>query len=95
MTVGGLDREIWLYTPTSHKTAHRGKKRTIYIGPRAQAILKPWLLRETGRSWPREGKDDRRAGVGGSLAGTVFFAPAEVRFAPVKPAEIEELRRRR
>ncbi len=42
-----IDRsgEIWIYTPVSHKTEHHGKTRTIYIGPKAQAILTPWLLK--------------------------------------------------
>ena len=30
---------IWLYRPTGHKTAYRGKERIIAIGPKAQAIL--------------------------------------------------------
>lgn len=36
--------DIWVYVPESHKTEHRGKTRTIYIGPKAQAILAPWLI---------------------------------------------------
>lgn len=34
---------IWEYRPESHKTEHHDKDRVIFIGPRAQAILKPWL----------------------------------------------------
>jgi integrase len=37
--------EIWEYTPASHKTEHRGRERTIFIGPQAQAVLRPYLLR--------------------------------------------------
>jgi integrase len=33
----------WEYTPGSHKTEHHEHTRTIFIGPRAQAVLKPWL----------------------------------------------------
>jgi integrase len=36
---------IWTYQPEMHKTAHRGKKRIIYFGPKAQAVLRPFLLR--------------------------------------------------
>jgi integrase len=36
-------RRVWTYVPQSHKTEHHGKKREIPIGPRAQAILRPWL----------------------------------------------------
>lgn len=43
-----LDRtgEVWFYRPASHKTEHRDRQRTIVIGPRAQAILRPYLLRD-------------------------------------------------
>jgi len=37
--------DVWMCTMKHHKTAHRGKTRTIYIGPKAQVILAPWLLR--------------------------------------------------
>jgi integrase len=30
---------VWVYRPGHHKTAHRGKPRTVAIGPRAQAVL--------------------------------------------------------
>lgn len=36
---------VWTYTPHSHKTEHHGKLRVIPIGPKAQAILRPYLLR--------------------------------------------------
>jgi integrase len=31
---------VWLYKPTSHKTAWKGKTRTVAIGPKAQELLK-------------------------------------------------------
>jgi integrase len=34
---------VWVYTPESHKTEHHGKERPIYLGPRAQEVVKPWL----------------------------------------------------
>ena len=36
---------IWEYTPASYKTEHLedDNGRTIFIGPKAQALLKPWL----------------------------------------------------
>ena len=37
--------EVWAYHPSSHKTQHHGRGRTIYLGPRAQEILRPYLLR--------------------------------------------------
>ena len=36
---------VWRYTPQSHKTEHYGKQRRIHLGPRAQAILRPYLER--------------------------------------------------
>jgi len=36
--------EIWRYVPYTHKTEHKGKKRIIAIGFRAQAILMSYLL---------------------------------------------------
>jgi integrase len=40
------DDPVWQYRPQSHKTEHRGHRRVIYIGPRAQAILEPYLSRD-------------------------------------------------
>ena len=42
-----IDRsgDVWWYVPEKHKTQHHGKQRTIAIGPRAQAVLMPYLLR--------------------------------------------------
>jgi integrase len=34
---------IWTYTPERHKTAYRGHRRTIYLGPQAQAVVRPFL----------------------------------------------------
>ncbi len=34
---------IWEYKPGSHKTEHHERDRTIFLGPQAQEILKPWL----------------------------------------------------
>jgi integrase len=47
MRTRDIDRtgRVWLYTPHTHKTKHRGKPRVIPIGPKAQAILGPWLDR--------------------------------------------------
>ncbi len=42
-----IDRsgKIWLYCPGEHKTAHHGFERNIYIGPKAQEIVRPFLQR--------------------------------------------------
>jgi integrase len=36
-------RPIWLYAPSTHKTAHLGKELTYRIGPRAQGVLWPFI----------------------------------------------------
>lgn len=38
--------KVWVYTPPDHKTAYRGHVRQVYLGPKAQAVLAPWLLRD-------------------------------------------------
>jgi len=38
---------VWEYQPTQHKTANREQERIVYIGPRAQDILRPYLLRDS------------------------------------------------
>jgi integrase len=35
--------QVWLYTPSSHKSEHHGKERRVYLGPQAKEILRPWL----------------------------------------------------
>jgi integrase len=45
LTPGEVDRTgpVWLYSPRRHKTAQKGKVRVVPIGPRAQAVLAPFL----------------------------------------------------
>jgi integrase len=38
---------VWVYRPESHKTEHHGHTREIYIGPKAQEIIKPFLKLDT------------------------------------------------
>jgi integrase len=53
-----IDRsgEIWRYVPYTHKTEHQDKQRIIAVGPRAQAILMPYLLDKTLMAKQSEGK---------------------------------------
>jgi integrase len=37
------DGDAWIYRPSRHKTEHHGKDRVIYLGPKAQAWVRPWL----------------------------------------------------
>ncbi len=38
--------DVWKYRPRKHKTEHWGKTRVIFIGPRAQEVLLPYLDRD-------------------------------------------------
>jgi integrase len=46
-----IDRtcDVWEYVPESHKTEHHSRQRRIFIGDKAQAILRPWLWAERKR----------------------------------------------
>jgi integrase len=39
--------EVWTYYPESHKTEHHGRERVILIGPKAQVVIRPYLLRDS------------------------------------------------
>lgn len=47
LTPGAIDRkgDVWLAELTEHKTKHHGRQRVIAIGPKAQKILLPYMLR--------------------------------------------------
>lgn len=42
-----MSSTVWRYVPHSHKNEHHGKRRTILIGPKAQDVLRKYLLRPT------------------------------------------------
>ncbi|WP_439621562.1 hypothetical protein [Gemmata sp.] len=56
--------EAWVYKPATHKTAWRGKTRTILIGPRAQAVLREFFTPDATEYLfnPRKAMDELRAG---------------------------------
>jgi len=41
IAVGGA--LVWVYCPSDHKTAHKGKPRAVPLGPRCQQLLRPLL----------------------------------------------------
>ncbi|MCA9024338.1 MAG: tyrosine-type recombinase/integrase [Planctomycetaceae bacterium] len=51
MLIGDLDtsRDVWLYCPDQHKTRDHGKRRMIWIGPQAQAIIQKHLSNDRRR----------------------------------------------
>jgi integrase len=54
---------VWVYTAAKHKGLWRGKERRIFLGPKAQAILKPWLRADPVEFLfqPREAIEEHRA----------------------------------
>lgn len=54
---------VWVYELAEHKTAHHGHRRVVPIGPKAQAILKPWLKADPAAPIfsPREAMEARNA----------------------------------
>lgn len=48
MRPADVDRSgaVWEYRVPDHKTVHHGRDRIVYIGPEAQKILAPYLLRD-------------------------------------------------
>ena len=74
----------WIYTPESHKTEHHGRKRRIYLGPVAQAILRPWLRPELTSYLfsPAEAEAERRT------------EQRESRRTRVQPSQLNRGRRR-
>ncbi len=47
LTADEIDRtgKVWVYVPSTHKTAHHGKSRRIFVGDAAQRVLLPFLVR--------------------------------------------------
>jgi integrase len=41
------DETTWEYRPKRHKTQHRGKSRVVFLGPKAQAIVRAFLKTDT------------------------------------------------
>jgi integrase len=59
-----LSAEPWVYRPGGHKTAHHGKDRLVYLGPKAREVLTPFLAGGSG-GWlfPSSRKDGRHRSV--------------------------------
>ena len=58
------DTGIWRIEPTDHKTAHRGHARMIFLGPRSQDVIEPFLAGRPVDAYlfsPAEAEAERRA----------------------------------
>jgi integrase len=51
MRLADIDRsaEVWAYTPQSHKTQHHGRERIVFLGPKAQALILPFMTADRER----------------------------------------------
>lgn len=80
-----IDRtgDIWSYRPESHKTEHFGRDRVIFIGPKAQQVLLPYLLRNAKQYCfcPIDSERKRKA------------AMREARKTPVQPSQVNRRKR--
>lgn len=75
-----MSREVWVYTPSRHKTEHHGKSRQILINSNAQRILLPSMSREV--VFPMLVASYRRAIARGcQQAGIPRFSPQQIRKA--------------
>jgi integrase len=70
MRAGDVDRSdpaCWAYRPPRHKSQHHARERVVYLGPRARAILAPFLGLGLGPDdtlfSPRRAEQERRAGL--------------------------------
>jgi integrase len=72
-------RKVWRYTPASHKTAWRGIKLVIFLGPESQSILTPYLDRQADAYCfsPAEAWAERAAAI------------RATRKRPLKPSEVK------
>lgn len=62
---GDIDNggEIWAAVIRDHKTSYRGKQRHLFFGPRAQSVLRPFLLRKDTEFLfsPKEAQKERNS----------------------------------
>lgn len=88
LKVGDIDRsgEVWTAAITDHKNAWRGQERTIAIGPKAQAVLRPYLEGKPGCAWVfPSGRSDGKPCRGESLSRAVRRACERVVVAGCTP----------
>ncbi len=57
-----MGSEPWIYIPGSHKTEHHGRTRRVYLGPQAQEVVRPFLMRAMDAYLfsPAEAEHERR-----------------------------------
>src|SRR5690349_7106196 len=58
-----MSGNVWIYKPPLHKTTHHGHDRTIYLGPKAQDVVRPFLQTNIDAYLfsPAEAEESRRS----------------------------------
>ncbi|HEX4000818.1 MAG TPA: site-specific integrase [Pirellulales bacterium] len=81
--------KVWVYTPQTHKTAWKGHHRQVYLGPKAQQIVKPFLKADMSAYLfsPADADAERY--------GQRFGVISADRKTPVYPSELRARERRR
>ena len=76
---------VWRYVPDEHKTEHHGHERVVFVGPKAQAVLRPFLKADPDAYLfsPSEAEEARRA------------ARRLQRKSPMTPSQAKRQRKRR
>jgi len=76
--------DMWEYRPAGHKTEHLGRDRVIFVGPKAQEVLRPYLLRPADAFCfsPAESEAKRKAEMRAR------------RKTPVQPSQVDRRKRR-
>ncbi len=46
-----MSGEVWVFTPTQHKTKHHGHQRAVLLGPRAQEFVAPFIKDDPETFW--------------------------------------------
>ena len=97
---------VWEYRPESHKTQHHGKGRVVFLGPKAQAIVKEFLTTDLKEYLFNPGDAVRVCGPVGKVyrrdayrraitraCERAFGMPHELRYPRHKIEEIAEAKR--
>jgi len=91
--------DVWLYAPSDHKNKWRGQPKLIPLGPRAQAIVRPYLKLDTTAYLfcPRDSADwhiIRRAARSGLNRKTKAYPSEKRRVEKIKTQRRERRQRR-
>jgi integrase len=65
LRLADIDRsgEVWEFKPPSHKTQHHGRERIVFLGPKAQKLIQPFMTTDEERYLfsPQDSEAKRKA----------------------------------